>query len=302
MRFTDHVGPRTQIKLMTDGILLNEINRDRMLRKYDTIIIDEAHERSLTIDFLLGYLKQLLPKRPELKLIITSATIDPDSFSRHFGDAPIVEVSGRTFPVEIRYRPLVAETALDEDDDRRSSRPRSIRWTRINAALDELAREGNGDVLVFLSGESEIRDTEDAIRARISTGSISADTEVLPLYGRLSSADQHKVFQPSTTPGTRRRIVLATNVAETSLTVPGIKYVIDAGTARISPLQRRGRRSSGCRSRRSRRPPPTSAPAAAAAPATASPSASTPRRISLPARNTPNRRSCAPTWPRSSCR
>jgi ATP-dependent helicase HrpA len=203
-----------------------------MLRKYDTIIIDEAHERSLTIDFLLGYLKQLLPKRPELKLIITSATIDPNSFSRHFGDAPIVEVSGRTFPVEIRYRPLVAETNSDDDEE---AEPAPIDpLDAINSALDELAREGNGDVLVFLSGESEIRDTEDAIRARISTGSMSAGTEVLPLYGRLSSADQHKVFRPSAVPGIRRRIVLATNVAETSLTVPGIKYVIDAGTARIS--------------------------------------------------------------------
>ncbi|MEO7005807.1 MAG: ATP-dependent RNA helicase HrpA, partial [Terrimesophilobacter sp.] len=236
VRFTDHVGPRTQIKLMTDGILLNEINRDRMLRKYDTIIIDEAHERSLTIDFLIGYLKQLLPKRPELKLIITSATIDPESFSRHFADdagrpAPIVEVSGRTFPVEIRYRPLVAETAADEDE----TEPAPIDpLDAINSALDELGRESDGDVLVFLSGESEIRDTEDAIKARISKGSISQNTEVLPLYGRLSSADQHRVFRPSTMPGVRRRIVLATNVAETSLTVPGIKYVIDAGTARIS--------------------------------------------------------------------
>ncbi|MEO7372795.1 MAG: ATP-dependent RNA helicase HrpA, partial [Terrimesophilobacter sp.] len=231
VRFTDHVGPRTRIKLMTDGILLNEINRDRMLSKYGTLIIDEAHERSLTIDFLIGYLKQLLPKRPELKLIITSATIDPDSFSRHFGNAPIVEVSGRTYPVEIRYRPLVAETAADEDE----TEPAPIDpLDAINSALDELGREGDGDVLVFLSGESEIRDTEDAIKARISKGSISQNTEVLPLYGRLSSADQHRVFRPSTVPGVRRRIVLATNVAETSLTVPGIKYVIDAGTARIS--------------------------------------------------------------------
>ncbi|GAB3037659.1 ATP-dependent RNA helicase HrpA [Parafrigoribacterium mesophilum] len=231
VRFTDHVGPRTKIKLMTDGILLNEINRDRMLRKYDTIIIDEAHERSLTIDFLLGYLKQLLPKRPDLKLIITSATIDPDSFSRHFGNAPIVEVSGRTFPVEIRYRPLVAEVELDDDD---AEPVPTDPLDAINAALDELAREGPGDVLVFLSGESEIRDTEDAIKARISNGSIGSSTEVLPLYGRLSSADQHRVFRPSTVPGIRRRIVLSTNVAETSLTVPGIKYVVDAGTARIS--------------------------------------------------------------------
>ncbi len=235
VRFTDKVSADTRIKLMTDGILLNELQRDRLLRKYDTIIIDEAHERSLNIDFLLGYLKQLLPRRPDLKLIITSATIDPQSFSKHFGDAPIVEVSGRTYPVEIRYRPLVAEAAVaGEDDDLADApleRPADDRdfLEGINAALDELAAESSGDVLVFLSGENEIRDAEDAIRSRNLP-----HTEVLPLYGRLSSADQHRVFQPSTQAGVRRRIVLATNVAETSLTVPGIKYVIDAGTARIS--------------------------------------------------------------------
>ena len=238
VRFTDQVGKNTRIKLMTDGILLNEIHRDRMLRKYDAIIIDEAHERSLTIDFLLGYLKQLLPKRPDLKVIITSATIDPQSFSRHFGDAPIIEVSGRTFPVEVRYRPLVAEAddtgGDDADGDFVERGPTGKSVDRdylegINAALDELAAESSGDVLVFLSGENEIRDAEESIRGRNLPG-----TEVLPLYGRLSSADQHRVFQKSTSPGTRRRIVLATNVAETSLTVPGIKYVIDAGTARIS--------------------------------------------------------------------
>ena len=269
VRFTDRVGKGTRIKLMTDGILLNEIHRDRMLRKYDTIIIDEAHERSLTIDFLLGYLKQLLPARPDLAVIITSATIDPESFSRHFAGAPVVEVSGRTFPIDIRYRPLVPEDkeafpevlegnpravgpSSPSSPSSPSRRPRtassatdlprtassgsglSERTERdlfdgINAALDELAHESNGDVLVFLSGENEIRDAEEAIRGRNLP-----DTEVLPLYGRLSAADQHKVFRPSTTPGTRRRIVLATNVAETSLTVPGIRYVIDAGTARIS--------------------------------------------------------------------
>jgi len=245
VRFTDRVGADTKIKLMTDGILLNQIHRDRDLKKYDAIIIDEAHERSLTVDFLLGYLKQLMPRRPDLKIIITSATIDPGSFSRHFDDAPIIEVSGRTFPVEVRFRPLVADAAaeLDEDDDGFDTRPPSSGATQptkgaavdrdpiegINAALDELAREGTGDVLVFLSGEAEIRDAEDAIRGRNLP-----NTEVLPLYGRLSAADQHRVFQPSTQAGTRRRIVLATNVAETSLTVPGIKYVIDAGTARIS--------------------------------------------------------------------
>jgi ATP-dependent helicase HrpA len=228
VRFTDRVGKNTRIKLMTDGILLNEIHRDRELRKYDAIIIDEAHERSLTVDFLLGYLKQLLPRRPDLKLVITSATIDPGSFSRHFGDAPIIEVSGRTYPVEIRYRPLVAEVTEDEDADPATAADQDP-IEGINAAIDELAREGTGDVLVFLSGENEIRDAEEAIRARHLP-----HTEVLPLYGRLSAADQHRVFQLSTTAGTRRRIVLATNVAETSLTVPGIKYVIDAGTARIS--------------------------------------------------------------------
>ena len=231
VRFTDTVGKNTRIKLMTDGILLNEIHRDRELKKYDTIIIDEAHERSLTVDFLIGYLRQLLPRRPDLKVIITSATIDPGSFARHFASAdgtpaPIIEVSGRTFPVEIRYRPLVAEIADDEEGEASDDRDY---LQGINDALDELARESPGDVLVFLSGENEIRDAEEAIRGRNLPG-----TEVLPLYGRLSSADQHKVFRPSATAGTRRRIVLATNVAETSLTVPGIRYVIDAGTARIS--------------------------------------------------------------------
>ncbi|GAB2468114.1 ATP-dependent helicase HrpA [Conyzicola lurida] len=242
VRFTDRVGAGTKIKLMTDGILLNQIHRDRDLKKYDAIIIDEAHERSLTVDFLLGYLKQLMPRRPDLKIIITSATIDPGSFSRHFDDAPIIEVSGRTFPVEVRFRPLVAESAAEPVEAKRSSTGSGTGVDKadapdvdldpiegINAALDELAREGTGDVLVFLSGEAEIRDAEDAIRGRNLP-----NTEVLPLYGRLSSADQHKVFQPPTQAGTRRRIVLATNVAETSLTVPGIKYVIDAGTARIS--------------------------------------------------------------------
>ena len=233
VRFTDRVGKDTRIKLMTDGILLNEIHRDRELRKYDAIIIDEAHERSLTVDFLLGYLKQLLPRRPDLKVVITSATIDPESFARHFAaadgtPAPIIEVSGRTYPVEIRYRPLVAEAAADDDElDEANEDLDPI--DGINAAIDELGREGSGDILVFLSGEAEIRDAEEAIRGRNVPG-----TEVLPLYGRLSAADQHRVFRPSTTAGTRRRIVLATNVAETSLTVPGIKYVIDAGTARIS--------------------------------------------------------------------
>ncbi|MEU6826394.1 ATP-dependent RNA helicase HrpA [Streptomyces atriruber] len=221
VRFTDQVGADTFVKLMTDGILLAEIQTDRELRAYDTIIIDEAHERSLNIDFLLGYLAQLLPKRPDLKVVITSATIDPERFSRHFGDAPIVEVSGRTYPVEVRYRPLLEEDSDDTDRDQ---------ITAITDAVEELQGEGKGDILVFLSGEREIRDTADALNKKNYRF-----TEVLPLYARLSHAEQHRVFQQHT----GRRIVLATNVAETSLTVPGIKYVIDPGTARISRYSHR---------------------------------------------------------------
>ncbi|MGA5424987.1 ATP-dependent RNA helicase HrpA [Streptomyces lavendulocolor] len=221
VRFTDQVGGDTFVKLMTDGILLAEIQTDRELRAYDTIIIDEAHERSLNIDFLLGYLAQLLPKRPDLKVVITSATIDPERFSRHFGDAPIVEVSGRTYPVEVRYRPLLEEDSEESDRDQ---------ITAICDAVDELQAEGPGDILVFLSGEREIRDTADALLKKQLR-----NTEVLPLYARLSHAEQHRVFQAHT----GRRIVLATNVAETSLTVPGIKYVIDPGTARISRYSHR---------------------------------------------------------------
>ncbi|MFE3636949.1 ATP-dependent RNA helicase HrpA [Streptomyces cellostaticus] len=222
VRFTDQVNPdATFVKLMTDGILLAEIQTDRELRAYDTIIIDEAHERSLNIDFLLGYLAQLLPRRPDLKVVITSATIDPERFSRHFGDAPIVEVSGRTYPVEVRYRPLLEEDSDDADRDQ---------ITAITDAVEELMAEGKGDILVFLSGEREIRDTADAL-----TRKNYRFTEVLPLYARLSHAEQHRVFQPHT----GRRIVLATNVAETSLTVPGIKYVIDPGFARISRYSHR---------------------------------------------------------------
>ncbi|WP_371670467.1 ATP-dependent RNA helicase HrpA [Streptomyces sp. NBC_00289] len=222
VRFTDQVNPEgTFVKLMTDGILLAEIQTDRELRAYDTIIIDEAHERSLNIDFLLGYLAQLLPRRPDLKVVITSATIDPERFSRHFGEAPIVEVSGRTYPVEVRYRPLLEEEGDDADRDQ---------ITAITDAVEELMGEGKGDILVFLSGEREIRDTADAL-----TRKQYRFTEVLPLYARLSHAEQHRVFQPHT----GRRIVLATNVAETSLTVPGIKYVIDPGFARISRYSHR---------------------------------------------------------------
>ncbi|MGK5629998.1 ATP-dependent RNA helicase HrpA [Streptomyces sp. URMC 123] len=227
VRFTDQVGEDTLVKLMTDGILLAEIQTDRELRAYDTIIIDEAHERSLNIDFILGYLAQLLPRRPDLKVVITSATIDPERFSRHFGDAPIIEVSGRTYPVEVRYRPLLEEDGTDPDRDQ---------VTAICDAVDELQREGEGDILVFLSGEREIRDTADALEKKFRAGgAVAARTEVLPLYARLSHAEQHRVFQRHS----GRRVVLATNVAETSLTVPGIKYVIDPGTARISRYSHR---------------------------------------------------------------
>ena len=257
VRFTDEVSDRTLVKLMTDGILLAEIQRDRKLLRYDTLILDEAHERSLTIDFLLGYLKQLLPRRPELKVIVTSATIEPERFAAHFagadGDAaPIVEVSGRTYPVEIRYRPLeqpvpgasapgddtsddaadgAADDAADDPDhDVVRTETRDVTEAIIDAVA-ELEAEPPGDVLVFLSGEREIRDTADALRAVTDPNT----TEVLPLYARLSTAEQQKVFQSHT----GRRIVLATNVAETSLTVPGIRYVVDPGTARISRYSRR---------------------------------------------------------------
>nr|WP_208295328.1 ATP-dependent RNA helicase HrpA [Serratia plymuthica] len=215
VRFNDQVGENTLVKLMTDGILLAEIQQDRLLMQYDTLIIDEAHERSLNIDFILGYLRELLPKRPDLKVIITSATIDPQRFSRHFNHAPIIEVSGRTYPVEVRYRPVV-DDAEDTDRDQLQA---------IFDAVDELGREGPGDILIFMSGEREIRDTADALN-RLDL----PHTEVLPLYARLSNSEQNRVFQSHH----GRRIVLATNVAETSLTVPGIKYVIDPGTARIS--------------------------------------------------------------------
>ena len=210
VRFRDRSRADTRVRLMTDGLLLAEIRRDRLLGRYDTLIVDEAHERSLNIDFLLGYLVRILPRRPDLRVVVTSATIDPERFSRHFGTAPIVEVSGRTYPVEVRYRPV-------EDPDRDQE-------DAIADACDELLREGPGDVLVFLSGEREIRDTADVLTGRL------AGVDVLPLYARLSASDQQKVFRPHS----KRRVVLATNVAETSLTVPGIRYVVDPGTARIS--------------------------------------------------------------------
>ena len=238
VRFTDQVSDRTLVKLMTDGILLAEIQRDRRLLRYDTLILDEAHERSLNIDFLLGYLRRLLPRRPDLKVIVTSATIAPERFAAHFGAAPIVEVSGRTFPVEIRYRPLELPAPADDADDPDDPDHEVVRieprdqTEAIIDALEELSSEPPGDVLVFLSGEREIRDTAEAVRAA------AADVEVLPLYARLPVAEQHRVFVANTSRLTRR-VVLATNVAETSLTVPGIRYVIDPGTARISRYSRR---------------------------------------------------------------
>ncbi|MBB3601214.1 ATP-dependent helicase HrpA [Mycolicibacterium sp. BK556] len=235
VRFTDQASDRTLVKLMTDGILLAEIQRDRRLLRYDTLILDEAHERSLNIDFLLGYLRELLPRRPDLKVIVTSATIEPGRFAAHFNDAPIVEVSGRTYPVEIRYRPLEVPVVEDDSEDPDDPDHEIVRTEirdqteAIVDAVRELEAEPPGDVLVFLSGEREIRDTAEALRDL-------KNTEVLPLYARLPTAEQQRVFQPSRTV---RRIVLATNVAETSLTVPGIRYVVDPGTARISRYSRR---------------------------------------------------------------
>jgi len=237
VRFTDRTSRDTRIKVMTDGILLAELQRDRQLRRYDTIIIDEAHERSLNIDFLLGYLHQLLPRRPDLKLVITSATIDPERFATHFADrdgtpAPIIEVSGRTYPVEIRYRPLVVSTGSTDEGDLDDDGEVVVRdqTEAIVDAVRELSGEGPGDVLVFLPGEREIRDTSDAL-AELKPDP-GRTLEVVPLFSRLSAAEQHRVF--SSHPQTTRRVVLATNVAETSLTVPGIRYVVDTGVARIS--------------------------------------------------------------------
>ena len=224
IRFNDHTDDNTFVKVMTDGILLAETHSDHSLWQYDTLIIDEAHERSLNIDFLLGYVKQLMIKRPDLKIIITSATIDTQRFSKHFDGAPVIEVSGRTYPVEVRYRP---EHFLDESEDSVSIDDAVVK------AVDEIFRETHeGDVLIFLPGEREIRDCDEALRKHHP-----AHTEVLPLYSRLSNAEQDRVFQLSG----RRRIVLSTNVAETSLTVPGIRYVIDAGVARINRYSARSK-------------------------------------------------------------
>src|SRR5450830_2063446 len=264
VRFNDTLTKGAWVKLMTDGILLAETQTDPLLRQYDTIIIDEAHERSLNIDFLLGYLKQLLPKRPDLKIIVTSATIDASRFSEHFNGAPVIEVSGRTYPVEIRYRPLgkagfrakeIAETEnaqfdiedetifgiarkaktearwLEEDDEEEA-----IEEAILDAA-DDLLRQGDGDILVFLPGEREIRDTAEHLRKYQGRSAKLKHIEVLPLFARLSIEDQQKIFKSHHT----RRIVLATNVAETSLTVPGIKYVIDAGLARMNRYSTRAK-------------------------------------------------------------
>jgi ATP-dependent helicase HrpA len=215
VRFDERVGERSVVKLMTDGILLAETQGDPQLRQYGSLIIDEAHERSLNIDFLLGYLKRLVEAREDLKLVVTSATIDAERFSRHFGGAPVIEVSGRLFPVEVRYRPVEG----DEEDTTREEEERALA-----EAVEDLCREGEGDVLVFLPGEREIRDAAETLRKRNLRG-----IEILPLYGRLSAADQDRVFKP----GRARRVVLATNVAETSLTVPRIRYVVDTGNARV---------------------------------------------------------------------
>ncbi|MBJ9616202.1 ATP-dependent RNA helicase HrpA [Burkholderia multivorans] len=236
VRFTDNLAPGASVKLMTDGILLAETQTDPLLKAYDTLIIDEAHERSLNIDFLLGYLKEILPKRPDLKLIVTSATIDADRFARHFGSdthpAPVIEVSGRLYPVEVRYRPVAedrpavkhAEGTVSRDRVKTAREAERDLMDAIVDAVDELCREGPGDVLVFLPGEREIREAAEALRKHHPP-----HTEILPLFARLSAADQDKVFKPSNA----RRIVLATNVAETSLTVPGIRYVVDTGLARV---------------------------------------------------------------------
>ena len=289
VRFTAETSRATRVKVMTDGILLAEIPHDPDLRRYSAIIIDEAHERSLNIDFLLGYLKRLLPLRPDLKVIITSATIDPERFARHFGrplaegeehedaveaddgarvvPAPIIEVSGRTYPVEIRYRPLTAEPEPDDpDDDADDHAETRDPVEAVGDAVLELAGEAPGDILVFFPGEREIRDAADHLAGVVASSPRLAGTEILPLFGRLSMAEQHRVFGRAQA-GVRRRIVLATNVAETSLTVPGIKYVVDTGTARISryshrtkvqrlPIERISQASANQRSGRSGRTSP----------------------------------------------
>jgi ATP-dependent helicase HrpA len=285
IRFQDQTRPETVIKVMTDGVLLAETHSDRELRAYDTIIVDEAHERSLNVDFLLGYLKRLVSVRPELKVIVTSATIDTARFSEFFGGAPVIEVSGRTYPVEVRYRPELLEAA--DEDDEPVDMPEAIA-----AAVDEIGRESrDGDVLVFLPGEREIREAAEVLRKHAN--SKVGHLEILPLFSRLSAEEQDRVFERSA----RRRVVLATNVAETSLTVPGIHYVIDTGLARIKRYSARqkidqlriepisqARRASG--------------PGDAAASRAGWRSASMPRTTSRRAPTSPRRRSCARPSPR----
>lgn len=278
VRFTDQVNPdATFVKLMTDGILLAEIQTDRELRAYDTIIIDEAHERSLNIDFLLGYLAQLLPKRPDLKVVITSATIDPERFSRHFGDAPIVEVSGRTYPVEVRYRPLLEEDGDDADRDQ---------ITAITDAVEELQAEGKGDILVFLSGEREIRDTADALtKKQYRFTEVLPSTPVSPTRSSTASSSPTPAagsFWRPTSP--RPRSPFRASSTSSTRATP------------VSPDTAIAQRSSASRSSRSRRPAPTSARAAAGVRRTASASACTPRTTSTPARSSRTRRSSARTW------
>jgi len=300
VRFNDRLQPGASIKLMTDGILLAETQTDPLLRAYDTLIIDEAHERSLNIDVLLGYLKQLLPRRPDLKVIVTSATIDAERFAEHFAEsaprlapgsdgvqptlAPVIEVSGRLYPVEVRWRPF----GVDKGDDRDQS-------AAICDAVDELWRLGSGDILVFLPGEREIREAEAALRKHhLDTKRVGV--EILPLYARLSQAEQDRVFAS----GGARRIVLATNVAETSLTVPGIRYVIDAGLARVKRYSYRNKVEMlqvepSARRRRS------NARAVAAGWPTACASGCTTKPSSLSGRASPRRKSSGLRWPPSFC-
>ncbi len=289
VRFAEALSPQTYIKLMTDGILLAETQGDARLNQYDTIILDEAHERSLNIDFLIGYLKRLLPKRRDLKLIVTSATIDAARFSTHFatahGPAPVVEVSGRTFPVEVRWRPPMADDDGDEPDLQEA----------VRAAVAEVAAIDQGDILIFMPTERHIHETVKTLRGRPLPGDRSGRLpEILPLYARLSIREQQRVFQP----GAKRRVVIATNVAESSLTVPRIRYVIDPGTARIS-----------CYSPRSKtqrlpieaisRARPTSARAGAGGSGRVYACGCSASKITRPATPTRCRKSSGRTWPRS---
>jgi ATP-dependent helicase HrpA len=310
VRFTGEVSRSTKVKLMTDGILLAEIQRDKLLRKYNAIIIDEAHERSLNIDFILGYLKRILPQRPDLKIIITSATIDPERFAKHFGTeeepSPIIEVSGRTFPVEIRYRPLSQPAGgvpgSGDDDEAVAASDDELEEDRdpldaVCDAVDELALEAPGDILIFFSGEREIRDAAEALNARIQSNRRLAGTEVLPLFARLSLQEQTRFSTPAANDGScwpptslRRPSPCP---ASSTLWTPARR------ASRVTPT---GPKCSGCRSNVCPRLRPTSVPAAAAACPTASPSGSTRKTTSSPGRSSPTRRSCAPTSRQSSCR